>query len=246
MRLNIVVTAHNEGDLLLETIASIENSVSLSQNIFQEDYLKIETFLLFDDPSTDTVNCLNKISAKWNYEINIFRDAALNRNSFLGKQKSNEDYLFFIDGDDKIGLNFVSQVSLFMQKSQELLTGNEIMHPKALVYFPNEPEYYVQENSINLNGRALNFVNYWAAPSLFRVDVLKKYPYKQTNWEKKRGVEDWSFNIDTYFSNISHMIIPNTVMFIRKRKDSRGGKEQAKSIRPHTSLALTEYLLNGK
>ena len=133
-----------------------------------------------------------------------------------------------------------------MQKSQELLTGNEIMHPKALVYFPNEPEYYVQENSINLNGRALNFVNYWAAPSLFRVDVLKKYPYKQTNWEKKRGVEDWSFNIDTYFSNISHMIIPNTVMFIRKRKDSRGGKEQAKSIRPHTSLALTEYLLNGK
>lgn len=246
MKLNIVVTAHNEGDLLLETITSIENSVSLSENRFRDDYLKIETFLLFDDPNSETLNCLNKISAKWKYEINIFRDAALNRNSFIDKQKSNDDYLFFIDGDDKVGVNFISQLSAFMQVNEELFTGTEIMHPKTLIYFPNEPEFYVQENSNDLNGRALNFVNYWAAPSVFRVDILRKYPYKQTNWQKKRGIEDWTFNIETYFSNLSHIIIPNTIMFIRKRKDSRGGKEQAASIKPHTSLALKEYLLNEK
>lgn len=212
---SLVITAHNEGKLVIKALNSV------LQNIRASNIEEYEVIIGLDNPDEVTQNIIDQseFSSKfihvYNFKIN---DVGVVRQNLLGLTKF--DHVSFLDADDMWGDNWLLKSSLFAASHP-----NAVLHPELTLFF-DEKIKYVRKNpdstSRKFKKEILLFENVWTSSFITPRWVMEKFPMKSGSTYDESSpyaYEDWSWFRETLAAGIEHRVVKKTAHF-HKIKDS--------------------------
>ena len=212
--ISIIITGHKEGLILHKTILSLLTSAEKL-----DSQTKYEIVLNLDNPDKETTRVANLWQKDDRFIINevSFGNPADNRNDAI--QKARGKYISIIDGDDLISDNWLPEAYKLAKKQ----TKDFILRPEVHLQFGYEETNCVvwrMRNSRTKQEDAVQMAywNLWTNALFTNREVLIDTPFK--NATNGFGFEDYLFNTETRSKNIPNLIVPQTVLFYRKRKAS--------------------------
>lgn len=224
MDISVIICGHNEGRLLHRALTSVFKSVEYAKN---ENQLNIEVIVSLDNPSIETLNYLDNSEFKNEIKIykNNFQDVALSRN--FASEKAIGKYIAFLDGDDLFGETWLLHS---YKKAEEY--GNEcVLHPEYYISFGAKSLIWKRISSIDPSfryGSLLSF-NPWDATIFLHRSVMDKFKFRECPRNSGWGYEDYDFFCNTLGNGISHLITPETVVFIRVKTEGSRLSEHSSS-----------------
>lgn len=226
MHLTLVLNAHREGHIVVESILSAlaAQSAALKQGA------EVELILVLDKGDQLTTRLASQFSNQITVYFVDFGDLGAARN--FGVSKSLAEFVAFQDCDDLISDNWLIE-SLSLYKS---LTGDAVLHPEINYFFG--PWYKSASRIIfkhhsstdsSFSFATLADQNPWTALCFSRRKVFLEHPYKKIDVPLGIGFEDWNFNLETLAANLPHLVVPNTVHFIRQKGSKSLKRRSAKA-----------------
>lgn len=193
-----------------------------------------EIIVSIDNGTPDTLNYFESIRRDYNIrilEVN-FKDLSQSRNS--ATKEANGRYITFIDADDLMSANWLDTAYKLALSQPET-----IIHPEYSITFGDDNLIWQKRNSGDRSIDTLCMIdnNLWDSPCFANREIFKKYPYHPNG--NGFGYEDKKFNSDTLYDNISHIVAPHTLLFVR-RKNS--GSMLRSAISDKVTLAPTPLL----
>lgn len=242
---------HKEGPFAIAALSSFAKMVAAARSAG----LSIETIAVMDRPDEATRAIVRKFSAHLGHIEEVsFGDLGMARNA--GVAVSRGRFLAFFDGDDLWCADWL--VRAYALASND---NDAIWHPEYLYYFdetdfdlhsvtdvphPKARSLFLHQKSTetpNFKRQALFLNNLWSANVFASRDIHLKFPYRPVEREAGFGIEDWSWNILTVWSDIPHKIVPKTVHLIRvKQAGSLGVQNVADGLLP----VIPDVALTGR
>lgn len=126
MKVSIVIPCYNIEKYIKPMIDSIKNSFS--------DKFEIEPIIV-NDKSTDNTGKViaNEIDKRFIY-INNKSNKGLSRTRNIGLEQATGDYIYFLDGDDKLSENFVEEISKILNWNDDFIRTCENGKIKKIKY----------------------------------------------------------------------------------------------------------------
>lgn len=219
--LDIVITAHKEGDLLLPTFISAQDSINRLKSDFDLD---INIVLYLDNPDSITLSVAEELANKFN--LNLFTgkngDPGISRNQAISLCQS--DYIALLDGDDLWSENWLHSVysDISVRLSHGKSITNIVYHPEYNLIFGGH-NAFVRQGNINdsfFDTRFLRASNYWDALCVAPRKLLLNFPYKKNDLSKGFAHEDYHWVCVTIENGVTHLTTENTIHFKRRRENS--------------------------
>lgn len=237
--LSIILTFHSEDKIAKDALDSVVDSIGDNPSFSYEIIAHI-------DKGTDsTIKIVSEYAAK-NKSITIlknsFGDLSLSRNA--GAEKANGEFIIFLDGDDIISKNFISNAFESLQQNPDA-----IFHPEYNITFGSvdKPTIWKMKDSYSTKKDRLILLghNRWCATVALSKKIALATPYRK--YEDGFGYEDWTFNIETRNKNIEHKIVKNTAVFYRISENSlfKDLKKQKRELTKLDSFSLDSFKNNG-
>ena len=169
--LTIVVPCFNKGDLVLQSVASIEAAV---QKMSYE-------IIIVDDESSDktTLAALESLKKRSNIQVIRQKNAGLSGARNTGIKHSKGEHVFFLDNDDLISDNFFELTVRTLQEHQEAA----YTYPDTVFFGERESLREAQA----FDDQKLRINNYIPSACVFRGEVIRSQQY-DTNFP---ALEDW-------------------------------------------------------
>ncbi|MFM0597991.1 glycosyltransferase family 2 protein [Paraburkholderia dilworthii] len=245
MDITVSIIFHKEAAFAVPALASMKLLVSTARSAG----LAVEAHALLDNADKLTTHIVGQHGA-WLDAIRhvAHGDLGLTRNT--GTQQAAGDYLAFIDGDDLWGAAWLT--GAHTQARQEAAASRSIWHPDSIFYFyesdfdrhstdrfarADPKSYHLHHrpsDAQGFNANALFLDNLWTANIFAHRGIYERFPYKALNRDLGLGIEDWSWNIETYSAGIAHRTVPDTVHLIRvKEAGSLGQSNQSSGLLPY-------------
>lgn len=133
-----------------------------------------------------------------------------------GLSKASAPVVAFVDADNLIGETWLFKARSFLSARREEV----IIHPEYVLSFEAEDCIWRQISSEHPRFRAGDFIenNYWDATCVANTELLRRFPYQSTMATRGYGYEDWHFNCETLAAGVPHLVVPDTVLFLRKKR----------------------------
>jgi glycosyltransferase involved in cell wall biosynthesis len=213
--ISLIITAHNEGKLVLNALNSV------LENIRKSKISEYEVFIGLDNPTRETqiVAAQNEFDSEFIHVHNFkLGDVGIVRQNLLNSAKY--EYVSFLDADDLWGDNWLFAASKFSAKNP-----NAVLHPDLTIFFDKDINY-VRKNpdstSRKFKKELLIFENVWTSSFITPRWVMEKFPMKSGNTSDESSpyaYEDWSWFRETLAEGIDHRIVKKTAHF-HKIKDN--------------------------
>lgn len=229
--LSIIVVCHAEGILLHKTLLSIQRSLVVAPHLTSELLIHI------DNPTDDMARYAARLPDLFPEAIvftNHFKDPGLSRDFCI--QRANGRYIALIDGDDLMSENWLGAAVAVLD---ERPYGSTVAHSAMTVEFGGFTAVVHKQGEIDLTTDTL--LNVWSGrwnsiiiaptPLLQRL----RYPANDPGY----GFEDWLLSCRILSEQIHNILIPETVMFVR-RKETNSVWDAARASR--SVLAATPLL----
>jgi hypothetical protein len=240
------IVFHQERDLVVSALASFEKMVAVARSAG----LKVETQAILDMADAQTNSLVSNFRTSFSSVHAVtFGDLGQTRNA--GVQSSSGEFLAFFDGDDLWGEDWL--LAAFYAATDKNAAVDSIWHPQRLFYF-DENDFFCQSinktasvnarsfhkvhvasNAEGFDRRSLLLNNVWTANVFCKREFHIKHPYKSVDRSIGFGVEDWSWNLETLWGGIEHLVVPDTIHFIRQKGENSLGKK-------NTSEGLLPFL----
>lgn len=243
--ISIFIIFHKEAAFAIPALSSMHRLV----NMARESGICVEARALLDSPDQQTLDIVEQ-RGTWldAFDVVSCRDLGLTRNAGVGA--ANGEYLAFLDGDDLWGSQWLTRA--YAHASRELSDARSIWHPENLFYF-HEGDYdrhsvggvphplarshhfhHRESDADDFDRNSLFLNNVWSANVFAHREIYQRFPYKPVVKATGFGIEDWSWNIETLYSNVAHRIVPDTVHIIRvKDMGSLGRNNASEGLLPH-------------
>lgn len=208
--LSVIVTAHNEGLLAHKTLRSVMRACQL----VEQRGLRYEVIVSGDKLDDTTRDYLARSPFKFKLVEPDVGDLALSRNSAL--QHAKGTYISLIDADDLMSENWLAE-SLDRLMSLKDPTAAIAQSEHTLV-FEGELALVKKYASRTTAEDSLLSVygNRWTSVIVCHRKILKRFPYQPNT--AGYGYEDWLFNCLTVDAGINHQLIPQTAIFVRRKR----------------------------
>ncbi len=242
--ISVIITTHNEGRLLHHTLRSAIKSVTYAQ----KKGLETEILLIVDSPDKKTRSYINNSNLIKKSSIKVsnldVEDAGLARNH--GIKESEGKYISILDGDDLYSPRWLSEAYSFAEKHKD-----SILHPEYSLFFGESNKLWQRKssNTKDFDFRKLIYSNLWDALAFAPKKIFIKNLYKEVQFEAGLGCEDWLWNCETLGKGHKHLVVPNTINFIRNRKNSRGSARRINTDVPRavaTNKLFKNYISETK
>lgn len=241
---SVVIVFHAEGPLAVPALASMSDLVNAARSVG----LTVEAIAMLDRGDALTRHVLEEAGGWLDARVDVdFGDLGCSRNH--GAQLASGDYLAFLDGDDLWGSDWL--VSAHRVATASGQPSEAIWHPEHLLFFdrgdfdrpslgelphPGTRSFWLTHRSStepDFDQRILLFENFWSANVFALRSVYLRYPYRPVDRESGHGIEDWSWNIETIWAGLPHLVVPRTVHLIRlKESGSLNARNQADGLLP--------------
>ena len=198
--ISVVIPCYNEGELLIETVESVENQTFTNYEI-----------IVCNDNSQDIVTnktCQQLASSKRikYHRLSEQKRTAGARNEAI--QRSCGEYIFTLDGDDLID-------TCYLQKCFDLINCDEkigFVYTDMILFFSNGVTKVYEKEGFN---RAKVIAQgYPGAPILFR---RKDYDRTKGYNENLQGQEDWEFLVQLCGLGINGAHIAEPLYYYRQK-----------------------------
>jgi glycosyltransferase involved in cell wall biosynthesis len=239
IEVSIAILFHKEGHLALRSLQSLER---MTDRLAKEG-ISFEVIASLDRPDVKTKK-LVLASKQITKVLEVdFGDPALCRNHLVGAATGK--YIALLDGDDLWSKNWLAEAYrkaeagnsntiwhpsycyYFFEKDFEVHSYSELAHPSALSHFTKHPE------SSQLQEGLLTIDNVWSAHSFGNRDVYQRIPFRADSKEQGKGIEDWSFNIESVSKGVAHSVVQGTVHMIRiKEQNSQNAVNSGLGLLP--------------
>ncbi len=207
--ISIIVTCHAEGVVLHHTLRSVFRSLSLFKK--GEGY---EVIVHADSPTQPTLDYLETMTSVFpevKVFYNKFRDPGKSRNFSI--KKATGKYIALIDGDDLMSKNWLKRAVDTLENTKD----PAVAHSELTVEFEGADSLVIKHGSFDLATDTLLSVysNRWNSVIVTTKDILTKIPYQKNG--TGFGFEDWHLNNRLIAAGVRHILIPKTVIFVRRK-----------------------------
>lgn len=233
LQLSIIVTVHAEGILMHKTLASINRAVEL---LIEHD-IAYELIIHSDNPTTATTDYLvahaNDLQGVQIF-TNHFGDLGSSRNFAI--QQAKGKYVTFIDADDLMSQRWLYEAYAFLQNHE---LGQYVAHTEKTVEFGGANSVVIKHGEINQATDTLLsvYANRWNSIIMAPRELLLVEPYTANS--PGFGYEDWHLNCRLIARGIHNVLIPETVIFVRRKLNN---SEWARQISSRSVLRANPLL----
>jgi glycosyltransferase involved in cell wall biosynthesis len=216
--LSVIITAHQEGRLLRDSIESVLHGLT---KLPEESRINCEVIIILDFPDQATLDVARYFKGQisnLNYYLAFNHDVGKSRN--IGIDLSTGEYIYFLDGDDVWGESWLRNSIELLEKTN----GKTIVHPNLVFEFG-------QDNLILTNYKVIDPIdftyylveqNLWISSFCCHKDIFinLKFPNGEIKSACPYGYEDWSFFNKSIILGIDHLFAKETIIFIRRKSVS--------------------------
>ncbi len=219
--ISAILTAHHEGALAGMSLHSLLDAVARAE----ESGLKCEILIVLDRPDAPTAEMFAEAESRgWRVHEVDFGDQGKTRNHAVTLSKGR--YIAFLDGDDLWSENWLVEA----YRMCETDPGRIIAHPEVDWFFQenNNLFFHVDQTDPAFDPSVLRFVNCWDALCMAPREAHERFPYCDRDIDTGFAFEDWQWNCETLEAGYVHRVVPDTIHFKRRRKNSQTMKASAR------------------
>jgi len=214
INLSIIITVHAEGILLHKTLASVRRATAH----LDAANITWEVLIHADNPKPNTLayfEAHQEQLAEYRMFTNQFGDLGSSRNFSVKQAKG--DFATFIDADDLMSERWLIDAYNFLQTKP---IGEYIAHSESTVEFGSADSVVVKHGEINQATDTLLtvFSNRWNSIIMAPRELLLSEPYSAN--APGYGYEDWHLNCRFIARGLHNVLIPETVIFVRRKADN--------------------------
>lgn len=212
MHISIILNCHSEGKLIHRTMNGIERMRSFAR----KRGLETEVIAVLDNPTQDTITYAETYFPK-DYIIHrvAFKDLGLSRN--YGVEQASGKYVAFHDADDLYSKNWLTDC---YELAESLKSDKIVFHAQYSITFGttiNELHQRYSQNEPGFHSRSFFDFNPYDALAFAPKTVFLHNKYGASG--RGAGYEDWHWNLSTFAAGYIHYAVPNTVLFIRRKRE---------------------------
>ena len=221
----VCVTFHAENELLLPSLASLNDTVNFARNRGH----RVQVLAAADNATQRTSELLARSNNLFDYVHPVtFGQPAEARNYLV--EKAGGKFVAVLDGDDLWSQNWIAQS---IETLRDACPVESVLHPEFVYYFveedfkfhsatqdpsPMSKSHFVRHrDSIEDETTKAKILldNFWSAHSVALRSTFLDHPYQVDARETGTGIEDWGFNIETLNSGIQHIAVAKTLHMVR-------------------------------
>lgn len=223
--ISIIITAHAEGILIHRTLASVRRAIAQISN---DHKLAAEIILHLDNPTAETTSYVDShMSSSLNDVIvftNTFGDLGSSRN-FAIKNASGK-YISTIDADDIMSKDWLRKATDYL----ETQNSPTIAHSEVTIEFEGADSLVIKHGEIDYDTDTLLsvYANRWNSVIVAPRKLLLEFPYTPNS--PGFGYEDWHLNSRLIHARTHNVLIPQTAIFVRRKKTNSEWARQIQSM----------------
>ncbi len=214
--LTLVVTAHDETAVAGPTMESAERAVAAAR---ARGYT-VQPIIGLDAPTSATSDYFHQpVFAGW--EIREFdeRDLGRVRNALV--PECDGRHLAFLDADDLFSENWLADGVAFLDAAQE--RGERVVaHPELNIVFDSTTTVLVNIDSDSplFTPHYLYVRHYYDSLCLAPREAHLEIPYVSRDVPNGLSYQDFQWTIETLAAGYTHRVVPDTIIFKRRRDNS--------------------------
>lgn len=222
--ITVVINAHREGGLARSSIKSALEAKDLASL----EGVDCKIVAILDSSDSDTIAEFLDFEERIEiFHVN-FADLATSRN--FGIDQCGSKYLAFMDADDLWKSDWLIRAFKFSEAHGEPV----VVHPELNIFFGEDVEVILHKSSELISKNLLAFRNPWTSASFGPLSIFSAIKYPPKHHERKIGFEDWGWNLRTLSAGYKHLVVPNTVHMIRRRRSSLSRTESVINCFPES------------
>jgi glycosyltransferase involved in cell wall biosynthesis len=217
--LQIIITAHKEGALLLPTF----KSALLAEMVLTKKYdVNVEYLIYLDNPDSFTKDIAKEIAKKYTADVKVGNNKDPGLSRLAAVKHSKMEMIALLDGDDLWSENWLLETYDRIQASQDNDLKQTVYHPEYNLIF-GAVDVLVRQGNIRdkfFDKRFLRVGNYWDALCVSHKTLFDQFPYVKNDVDAGFAHEDYLWVCETFLAGIKHECIENTIHFKRRRPGS--------------------------
>ncbi len=207
-----ILTAHGEGILSGPSLLSFEDAIAHAR----ASGISVESFIVLDRPDAATTEQFAGAESRGHRLLwSKAGDLGMSRN--LAVKAAGGRFVTFLDADDLWSYNWLTDAHGFCVRTPRVAAHSELNVYFGLV---SHVMFHVDSEAASFDAGGLRICNYWDALAFAERDVLLEHPYREKDFARGFGYEDWHWNCITLAAGIPHRPVPGTVHFKRRRLGS--------------------------
>lgn len=210
-----ILSGHREGRLAVATLRSFNASIAAAR----EADFSVEPMHVLDRPDELTRDIFTAYATEGTVRVEVnYGDQGLARNDAVARSAGR--YIAMLDGDDLWQQDWLVLAKQFLD---EIGDEKVVAHPEFNYFFDGQATCFrqIDQESPDFDIDVLRLRNYWDALSMCHRSMHETYPYAKRDVRAGWAHEDWRWNVSTIADGIRHKIVPDTVLFKRRQKDSQ-------------------------